>query len=80
MTFTWTTDYPPMVAANPGPQKSTVDAADSVTLSVAGGSGSFAWTTGATLPAGLTLDRGGVLCGTPTTSGDTSVNLWSPRP
>ncbi len=75
MSFTWTTDYPPMVAANPGPQKSTVDAADSVTLSVTGGSGSFSWATGAALPAGLTLDRGGVVSGTPTTAGDTSVQL-----
>lgn len=73
--FTWTTDYPPMVASNPGPQTSTVSAADSVALSVTGGSGSFAWTTGAALPAGLTLSSAGVVSGTPTTAGVTSVAL-----
>ena len=46
VSFSWTTDYPPMVATNPGPQTSTVSTADSVTLSVTGGSGSFAWTGG----------------------------------
>ena len=75
VSFSWTTDYPPMVATNPGPQTSTVAAADSVTLSVTGGSGSFAWTGGATLPAGLTLSSAGLVSGSPTTAGVTSVAL-----
>ena len=75
VSFSWTTDYPPMVATNPGPQTSTVSTADSVTLSVTGGSGSFAWTGGATLPAGLTLSSAGVVSGTPTAAGVTSVAL-----
>jgi type II secretory pathway pseudopilin PulG len=75
MSFAWTTDYPPMVASNPGAQTSTVSTADSVTLSVIGGSGSFAWTGEATLPAGLTLSSAGVVSGAPTVAGVTSVAL-----
>ena len=73
--FTWTTDYPPMVPSNPGPQTSTVGGADSVTLSVTGGSGSFVWTSGAGLPAGLTVSSAGVVSGIPTTAGVTPVAL-----
>ncbi|MET0864840.1 MAG: putative Ig domain-containing protein [Nakamurella sp.] len=73
--FSWTTDYPPLVASNPGPQTSTVGAADSVTLSVTGGSGSFAWTGGETLPPGLTLAGDGIISGAATTAGITSVTL-----
>lgn len=74
VSFTWTVNYPPFSATNPGPQTSTVGAPDTATLTVTGGSGSFAWTS-ATLPAGLTLTSAGVLSGTPTTAGVTSVTL-----
>lgn len=73
--FSWTTDYPPMVTTNPGPQTSTAATTDSVALSVTGGSGSFAWTGGTTLPAGLTLSAAGVVSGSPTTAGVTAVAL-----
>ena len=75
VTFTWTIDYPPMVAANPGPQTSTVGTSSSLTLSVTGGSGSFSWSGGASLPAGLSLSSAGVISGTATTAGVKSVAL-----
>ena len=75
VSFSWTTSYPPLVAANPGPQTATVNTADSVTLSVTGGSGSFAWTGGSTLPAGLTVTTAGVISGTPTAVGVKAVVL-----
>ena len=76
VSFSWTTDYPPMVAANPGStDNSTVGTADSVTMIVTGGSGSFAWSSSAALPAGLTLSNAGVVSGIPTTAGATSVAL-----
>lgn len=70
-TFSWTVSYPPFAATNPGAQTSTVDTPDTVTLSTTGGSGSFAWTGGASLPAGLTLTSAGVISGSPTTAGST---------
>lgn len=73
--FTWTIDYPPFAAANPGPQTSTVGVADSVVLTTTGGSGAFAWTSTSALPAGMTLTPAGLLSGTPTTAGTTTVNL-----
>ncbi|MEP6559788.1 MAG: putative Ig domain-containing protein [Nakamurella sp.] len=75
VSFSWTTDYPPLVAGNPGPQTSTVGTPDSVTLSVTGGSGSVAWTGGETLPAGLTLSPAGVVSGTATSAALTPVVL-----
>lgn len=75
VSFSWTIDYPPFAATNPGAQTSTVGVADTVTLSVTGGSGSFAWTGGATLPAGLTVTPAGVISGTPTAAGVSSVTL-----
>ncbi len=72
--FTWTISYPPIAATNPGAQTSTQGTADGVTLSATGGSGSFAWTS-ETLPAGLTLSSAGVISGTPTSLGTTSVTL-----
>ena len=80
VSFPWTIDYPPMVAGNPGSQTSTVGTADSVTLSVTGGSGSFAWTGDATLPAGLTVSSGGVVSGTPTPRAPPRSRWWSPTP
>ena len=73
--FTWTVDYPPFSATNPGAQSSTLGVAKTVTLSVSGGSGSFAWTGGGTLPAGMTLSPAGVISGTATTAGARSVSL-----
>lgn len=74
-TFTWTVTYPPFAATNPGAQTSTVGTPDTVTLSTTGGSGSFAWTGGASLPAGFTLTSAGVISGSPTTAGTTSATL-----
>ena len=71
----WTINYPPFAAANPGPQTSTVGIPDSVTLTVTGGSGSFSWASNGPLPAGLTLTAAGVLSGSPTAVGVTSVSL-----
>ncbi len=72
--ISWTINYPPFAAAVPGPQTSTVGTADAVPLSVTGGSGSFTWSS-TTLPAGFTLTPAGVLSGTPTTVGASSVVL-----
>lgn len=72
--ISWTINYPPFAAAVPGPQTSTVGTADTVPLSVTGGSGSFTWSSTA-LPAGMTLTPAGVLAGTPTTVGVSSVVL-----
>ncbi|WP_111765157.1 putative Ig domain-containing protein [Nakamurella deserti] len=74
-TFSWTIDYPPFAATNPGPQSATAGTADTLQLTVTGGSGSFAWTGGTTLPAGLTLTPAGLISGTPTIVGTTSVAL-----
>ncbi|MEO5832170.1 MAG: putative Ig domain-containing protein, partial [Nakamurella sp.] len=73
--FTWTIDYPPFSAANPGPQKSTVGVAAGLVLTTTGGSGSFVWSGGPTLPAGMTLTPAGAVSGTPTTAGTTTVTL-----
>ncbi len=71
--FTWGV-YLPFSATSPGAQTSTVGVADTVALSVAGGSGAFAWTS-TTLPAGLTVTPAGVVSGAPTAAGVTSVTL-----
>jgi len=74
VSFSWTTDYPPFAVTNPGSQTSTVGTADTVTLSATGGSGSFGWT--GAVPAGLTLNAStGLISGTPTAVGVTSVTL-----
>ena len=75
VTFSWYIGYPPFAAATPADQISTVGVAASLSLSVTGGSGAFTWTSTQPLPAGLTLTPGGVLSGTPTTAGVTSVAL-----
>jgi type II secretory pathway pseudopilin PulG len=75
VSFPWVVSYPPIAATNPGSQTSTVGTPDGVTpLSVTGGSGTVVWSS-ATLPAGITLTTAGVLAGTPTTAGVTSVTL-----
>ncbi len=74
-TFTWTVANPPIAATNPGAQISTIGRADSLQLTATGGSGTYTWTGGASLPAGLTLSSGGLVSGTPTTISTKSVSL-----
>lgn len=76
--FNWTITYAPLAPGNPGQQKSTVNAAaTSVTLSASGGSGAVTWTLAgsSSLPAGISLSRTGVLSGTPSAVGSTSVTV-----
>ncbi|MGW4523634.1 putative Ig domain-containing protein [Amycolatopsis sp. NPDC004378] len=62
----------PVTAANPGNQTGTVGTAASLQLSASGGSGGYTWTaTG--LPAGLSISTSGLISGTPTTAGTSSV-------
>jgi type II secretory pathway pseudopilin PulG len=71
--FNWTVTYPPLAASNPGSLKGSLTAAASMQLSASGGSGGgYQWTaTG--LPAGITISSGGLMSGTPTTAGASSV-------
>ncbi|HEX4225570.1 MAG TPA: Ig domain-containing protein [Pseudonocardiaceae bacterium] len=58
--------------ANPGSQTGTVGTAVSLQLSASGGSAPYTWTaTG--LPAGLSISSGGLISGTPSTAGTSSV-------
>ena len=76
VSFTWNVTYPPLAATNPGTKVSTVNQAiATVQLSASGGSGSYVWSGGASLPAGLTLSTSGAITGTPTSVGGTSVTL-----
>jgi subtilase family serine protease len=65
----------PVSVSNPGSQSGTVGTATSLTLSASGGTSPYTWTaTG--LPAGLTLNTStGVISGTPTTAGTSSVTV-----
>jgi hypothetical protein len=61
-----------VTANNPGNQTGTVGTAASLQLSASGGSGGYTWTaTG--LPAGLSISSAGLVSGTPTTAGTSSV-------
>jgi subtilase family serine protease len=63
----------PLTANNPGTQNSTVGTATSLTLTATGGTAPYTWTSTA-LPAGLTLNGStGVISGTPSAAGTTSV-------
>jgi hypothetical protein len=63
----------PVTATNPGNQTGTVGTAASLQLSATGGSGGYTWTaTG--LPAGLSIGASGLISGTPTTAGTSSVS------
>lgn len=77
VSFTWTVSpYPALIAASPGSQSGTVNTViATVSLSASGGSGSYSWTGGGTLPAGLALSGAGRITGTPTSTGTTSVTL-----
>lgn len=73
--FTGSTGPGPLSANNPGTRTSTVGTATSLTLSATGGTAPYTWTSTA-LPAGLSLNgTTGVISGTPTTSGTTSVTV-----
>jgi type II secretory pathway pseudopilin PulG len=74
--LTWTISYPPLAPANPGAQASTVSTAiSSLQLTATGGSGSYAWSGGSSLPAGLSMTKGGLITGTPTATGTTTATL-----
>jgi hypothetical protein len=64
-----------VTVTNPGSKTGTVGTAISnITLSASGGTAPYTWTaTG--LPAGLTISTGGVISGTPTTAGTSSVTV-----
>jgi hypothetical protein len=54
----------------------TVNASYAATLAATGGTSPYAWTLASgTLPAGLTLSTGGVISGTPTASGTSSLTV-----
>ncbi|HVV25009.1 MAG TPA: ExeM/NucH family extracellular endonuclease, partial [Pseudonocardiaceae bacterium] len=64
-----------VTVSNPGPQTATVGIAITpLTLSASGGTAPYTWTaTG--LPAGLAVSSGGVVSGTPTTAGSSTVTV-----
>ncbi|OXM59749.1 Ig domain-containing protein, partial [Amycolatopsis vastitatis] len=62
----------PVTANNPGSQTGTVGTAASLQLSATGGSGGYTWTASG-LPAGLSISTSGLISGTPTTAGTSSV-------
>ncbi len=74
--FTWTTSYPPLLATTPSNQTSTIAVAIApLQLAASGGSGTYTWTGGATLPAGLTMTTAGRITGTPVTIAGYAVSL-----
>lgn len=76
VTFTWNV-YPPVTAADPGAQSSVRGRAiTALTLAAAGGSGGpYTWTDGGSLPAGLALSSAGVVTGTPSAVGTSTVTV-----
>ena len=74
VSWTWTVGYAPLVATNPGTTTSTKGAAATLPLTAVGGSGTVTWSSSA-LPAGLTLAPSGLISGTPTAVGSTSVTV-----
>jgi type II secretory pathway pseudopilin PulG len=77
VTFHWTV-VPALIPNTPGTQTSNLNTAiNPLTFTATGGSGSpYTWTDpAATLPAGLTISSAGVVTGTPTTLGTSTVTL-----
>jgi len=74
--FTWTVVATPEVAiAPPGNQAGVVGTPTSLTLHASGGTGSYTWSSTAR-PAGLVLNSTtGVISGTPTAAGTTTVSV-----
>ncbi|HEY3715521.1 MAG TPA: putative Ig domain-containing protein [Jatrophihabitantaceae bacterium] len=76
ISLTWTISYPPLAAANPGAQTSTLGTAIApLQLGASGGSGTYTWSGAATLPGGLSMTAGGLISGAPTTTGTTTATL-----
>jgi hypothetical protein len=72
--FTWTVNYPALAATNPGAQVDTVNTAiTAIQLSATGGSGTFTWSGGASLPTGLSMTTAGKITGSATATGTWSV-------
>jgi 5'-nucleotidase len=64
-----------ITVTNPGAQNATVDTAIApLTLAAAGGSSPYSWG-GTGLPSGLVISGAGVISGTPTTAGTSSVTV-----
>ncbi|MEK6192569.1 MAG: putative Ig domain-containing protein [Chloroflexota bacterium] len=66
----------PVISIGPPPPNGTVGVAYTHTLTGSGGTAPYTFTiTGGTLPAGVTLTPAGVLAGTPTNAGSSSVTI-----
>jgi len=74
VSWTWTVGYGPLVATNPGTVINTKGAPATLQLTATGGSGTVTWTS-STLPAGLSLNSSGLISGTPSAVGSTSVTV-----
>src|SRR5699024_2459486 len=59
---------------NPGTWNATVGKHFTLTMHASGGSGSYTWQASG-LPVGVTISEDGVISGTPTTPGDSSVTV-----
>ncbi len=74
--FNWAVTYPALVATNPGAQVSTVSRAiTALQMTASGGSGTYVWSGGGTLPVGLTMTPGGRITGTPTAVSSPTVTV-----
>jgi hypothetical protein len=66
---------PPLTVSTSSLPNGTVNASYSVTLQSSGGTPPITWGTGAGLPSGLSLSRGGTISGTPTIPGSGCSNV-----